>query len=408
MTTAMRKVLCASTVFAFFLYPAYLPAEIILPANPLAVERYAARELAYHVEKATGKRLAIAYEDEVPAASTERRFYVGATDAARRAGLLDAPFAMDEHHFKTIGRDFYFLGGDKDGRTMDNAWSATSHGTMYAVYDFLENEMGVRWLWPGPSGEVIPTMKEIPCVNADRRCKERLVNRYFRLLDRHTHGCIGWHELSNREKFDFEQRKFMLRHRNGVSRYITAGHAFVNWWDRYGKTHPEFFQERLDGKRGPYGNSSSDARNVTMCVSSPGLHKAIVSEWLLSGFKDPSKEHYSPFVGCLENDSPGMCLCERCRSWDVPDRRFEDSDFWSRRMKTITRRECWSQLARVMWGEAGGIAVCREPASVTDRYVKFYNAVLAEARKYDPNAQVTGFAYANYLEPPKKTRVPPS
>ena len=379
-------------------------AEIVLPAHPLMTERYAADELAYHIGKATGAKLPVVYEDEVPAETSGHRFYVGATEAARRIGLFDVPFAPDEHHVKSLGHDLYFVGGDKDGREIDAYWSSPAHGTMDAVYDFLEHEMGVRWLWPGESGEVIPRLRRIPIGGIDRRAKEKLLNRQFP-CERHGPDAIGWADVAHREKFDLDQRRFLLRHRCGNPKFTAAGHAFWTWWERYGKTHPEFFMERLDGTRGPVSDQPGDTRNVSMCVSSPALHKAIVNDWAHRAGRDPNGEHYQEWINCMENDSPGMCLCANCRAWDAPDPRFAENDYWSRRLKTVTRREYWEKLACVKWGESDGTAGMKEPPSVSDRYVRFYNAVLAEARKEHPDAQVIGYAYANYLEPPRGARV---
>ena len=34
-------------------------------------------------------------------------------------------------------------------------------GTVYAVYDFLENDIGCRWLQPGQDGDFVPRLSEI-------------------------------------------------------------------------------------------------------------------------------------------------------------------------------------------------------------------------------------------------------
>ena len=36
----------------------------------------------------------------------------------------------------------------------------TPVGTLFAVYDVLDNDLGVRWLWPGKSGEFVPPINE--------------------------------------------------------------------------------------------------------------------------------------------------------------------------------------------------------------------------------------------------------
>ena len=47
------------------------------------------------------------------------------------------------------------------------------------------------------------------------------------------------------------------------------------------------------------------------------------------------------------------------------------------------------------------------PIFPSDRYVRFYNNVAAEAKQYNPEAKAIGYAYVNYIEPPLKTRVGP-
>ncbi|MEN6401144.1 MAG: hypothetical protein ABFD94_04310, partial [Armatimonadia bacterium] len=61
-------------------------AVIVTPDTPLPVETYAAAELVYHIEKATGATLAVVKESDAPAAPAGR-IYIGNTAAARAAGL---------------------------------------------------------------------------------------------------------------------------------------------------------------------------------------------------------------------------------------------------------------------------------------------------------------------------------
>ena len=41
-------------------------------------------------------------------------------------------------------------------------------GTLLAVYNFLDCQMGVRWLWPGKLGEVVPKVSTIRIGNLDQ------------------------------------------------------------------------------------------------------------------------------------------------------------------------------------------------------------------------------------------------
>ena len=77
--------------------------------------------------------------------------YVGATKAATAAGLPVGRLADEEYVVKTVGNGLYLLGGDADTTYAEamEVRKIAMRGTLYAVYDFLENEMGVKWLWPG-------------------------------------------------------------------------------------------------------------------------------------------------------------------------------------------------------------------------------------------------------------------
>ena len=64
-------------------------AEIVIPAQADRIAHYAADELKYHLEKATGGSVEIAEETSRPP-SVPRSvpvFYVGGTKAAKRAGI---------------------------------------------------------------------------------------------------------------------------------------------------------------------------------------------------------------------------------------------------------------------------------------------------------------------------------
>ena len=66
---------------------------------------------------------------------------------------------MEEHRVKTVGGNLFLFGRDVVRGDVADLWAKCSRGTMYAVYDFLAKSCGVRWLWPGDSGEFVPKKK---------------------------------------------------------------------------------------------------------------------------------------------------------------------------------------------------------------------------------------------------------
>ena len=93
--------------------------SIVLPEMPTASESFAAKELKYHLEKATGKAVIIVAEGESvgrddpiapPAGSCDqpvRRFYVGNTKALANAGIDYASLQVEERVVKGVGGDVY-------------------------------------------------------------------------------------------------------------------------------------------------------------------------------------------------------------------------------------------------------------------------------------------------------------
>ena len=387
-------------------------ADIVLPDAPLYAERFAAEELKYHLEKALGATVEVHAESNSVSSCRRGHIYLGHTRAAEKVGLLAKPLGLEERLLRTVGNDLYLLGNDSRIPQVhfNNFKKARSTGTLYAVYDFLENEMGVRWLWPGKTGEVIPKRSTVRLGGIDRRGVEPLEVRgyYFSGIKE----PIGFAKAENAEKFVREQTKFLLRQRMGCRYEFYEGHVFTKWWEKYGNDHPEYFNLLPNGKRMPLRSPSI----VTMCVSEPGVWRQKVAEWI-AGWKAGAENHarypHYPFVNCCENDSVGLCTCARCRAWDGPDPRFEASDYWSGRLNEVFEEKYINSKEKMALGlSVGGRWVLpRSPvddskaASLADRYVRFYNEIAKLAKKECSEAKAMGYAYANYIEPPLKTRV---
>ena len=392
-----------------------LRADIVLPAKPLDCERYAADELKYHIDKAFGVSIEIVREGKYRASKYPSHIFVGETSAAKTINLPGRKLKKDEWIVRTFRKNLYLLGRDSDIKYNDigNIWNPTIYGTIYAVYDFLEKEMGVKWIWPGPTGEVIPKRNHFEIVRINRTGIEPLEERYM-------HGTVPWGMpkigFSNEEsakRYYKEQNKFLVRHRVGRRRRTKTGHAFESWWKRFGKSHPEYFNQLPGGERRPASSGSL----VTLCVSEPGVWKQAVADWKAWWEKDGRRWGFEPWVNCCENDYVSLCQCKRCRSIDPPDPRFAKSDYWNGKMTIADidriRKERGSYGLNAMlcdnrWGIPKDDPRLRHIPSVADRYARFYNAVQEEVRKINPDARVVGYAYENYLEAPRKTKLDPS
>ena len=421
-TTYCLLAVCA--IFSVSAAAADSAMSIIVSCKPHTNEQFAAGELKYHLEKATGKTINILSEDATP--KSGRRFFIGNVKALSAIGVDYDAFEAEERMVCGVGGDVYLAGGEmkediadiyrftaagtkrglSDVRRMD--WCGLAGGgTLYAVYDFLEKEMGVLWLWPGELGEIIPK-REVPCIDGvKRKGREPLLQRYlWHDFENYRHvkvgnTLIGWSSMENAMRHNDKVRLWKTRNRVGLRHMFNTGHAFTRWYGRFRKSHPEYFAMQPSGRR----NGFVDGRNMyyPICVANTNVHDVIVKDWLKHNSARISNGLPPLPINCCENDVPGFCVCPKCRAWDADDPAFKTHPSWNGTIKEVTSRTR-SIMVKEQWGEEGEL-VSEAGPSVTDRYVKFYNAVLAKARKIHPSAEVNGYAYSNYRMPPVETRL---
>ena len=97
----------------------------------------AAAELLYHWEKIAGSK--------VSPAPGALKVVIGRQPAKKRG-----PKKGESNWFFTKG--VLYIWGDDNGER---------NGTLFAVYDFLEKKLGVRWIFPGKDGIYAPVQKTI-------------------------------------------------------------------------------------------------------------------------------------------------------------------------------------------------------------------------------------------------------
>jgi hypothetical protein len=367
--------------------------SIVIADSCPEVVKYASSELQYHINKSTGVNLEINSESSV-----DKKFashiYLGQCATADKAGVNAKSLKPNGFIIKSIGKDLYICGDDASGEVLRDLTKnqTTRYGTLFGVYEFLEQQLHVKWLWPGKSGEFIPKHKKVIIGDIDQKIESKLLHTRLRVFSPTSPGwsSLGWSSQEAYNNFFEEESKWLKRHRIARPISLEYGHGFTDYWDRYHEKHPEYFNLLPDGTRGVdpyYGNGRYAARTDLVCmnVSEPGLWKQIVENWLAT------KTDYWPWINCSENDTNGKCMCSLCMAWDVFD---PDCNDWVNRAANATNAFNMHQNA---WETHLG--------SLSDRYAKFALAVQAEARKIDANAVVIAYAYANYLMPPIKTKL---
>ena len=267
---------------------------------------------------------------------------------------------------------FSFVSSTLDGNAEACEWKVSKGGVefkgnvYFAVVDFLENALGVRW----PEGDMIAYEARNPVVveKLSGAWAPELKIRRIRMVSKPEHKDLAGH------------RVFVRRMREGHHDAPLYGHAFVKHWKLYGKDHPEYFGMRKDGLRAPTNVKAEELMDnvavydvrvnntLGMCVTSTGLVAQIVADWKKSGAGE--------YINLCENDIPGQdsCQCPQCKALDVVPEKFDPK---------------WE-------------------VHYADRYVWFGNQVLAAARKVRADVKICYYAYNATQDAPKRERPDPA
>lgn len=335
---------------------------IVTADHPSRVARYAAEELVRHVEMACGVRLEVRTEGEARS-GTSSRIYIGDSRAVHEAGINVEKLAAEAFVLRIKDDAMFIVGQDGGGDPLD---ADTRAGTLWGVYEWLDRDMGVRWLWPGELGTHVPKSKTVVAKTCDETTAPRLFQRRLRagLGFESEHPALGFTKAAFKQ-FSDEQSVYLRRHRMGRSYPVSYGHAFTDWWGKDGKEHPEWFQLLESGKRGP-GKKNG---RFSMCVSNPELQREIVSRW---SAKHPPNASTPGFINACENDILGLCTCDQCRALDGA----APHDYL--KFYPPTSKMAGSRF-------------------VSDRYARFWLGIQQQA---PVGTTVVGYAYFNYFQAP--------
>ena len=169
---------------------------------------------------------------------------------ARPAGIPSEPFVSDSETTLLVHGD----GSSKEATAVMAKKSELPDrfgeiGTLYAVYDVLEKDAGVRWYAPGEVGRAFEKKPDISVNFSERRFVPAMLSRTMSpdplFLDTHENS-FGL----------FDMDLFMLRLRVGGSRYVIGNHSFGGYYERFSKAYgknpamfeedrPEFFAQGL-------------------------------------------------------------------------------------------------------------------------------------------------------------------
>lgn len=298
--------------------------EIVVAPDAFLTTKYAADALQTYLNRRLNAGVPIVNSPD-PAKTS---LILGINKWSKKAGIDERKLCRDAFIIKTAGKDVYILGRDDakaDLRSNDKwggVWGTLNeHATLFGVYDFLERFGGVRFYFPNELGIYMPENKamEIPEIDIFDRpdFEARNVSVYSGQWEDEKTKADPFSSTISPQKNIYSK---MLRLQ---TKYVPNCHGLraLRLDVRFGKSHPEYFALRSDGRR--YCDPSM-MFSPQLCYS--GKLTDVIAEDALAIIRNqppasrgvPGKE-WSPsehlpgvVFGMMPQDAWQNCRCEAC------------------------------------------------------------------------------------------------
>jgi hypothetical protein len=285
------------------------PLPIIVSAEAPPRTRDAAEVMAGYIEKISGKKPLVMLGASSPA--PDSAIWVGVQPEVKALfPKVDFDFkhpeeiviAANEMHVVIAGSDRWDPKHmEAKGRLSTKTGMQQEYGTANAVYTFIRDQLGVRWLWPGEDDVLKQASISIASMEQHYHPQIRARAGLFTKLE------LGDHK----EGPDMEWARVQRLQLDSME--IDGGHGFGHWWEKYSKTNPEFFALQPDGTRSPHPTPN----NTKLCESNPQVWQQWLTEVEEQLRVDPTQRVFN----VSENDGYdfGHCVCQDCLAKDHPD-----------------------------------------------------------------------------------------
>ena len=262
--------------------------DIVVAEDASPSEKYAAGEFQTFFEQATGNHLEIRPATSRP----DRHVFIGASPAmqASPVGFSTDGFGPEDLRIVVRNSHIAIAGG-------------RPRGTLYGVYTFLEDCLGVRFLTTDHT--YVPQSKEWRVIGP---------------IDRFYHPPFGFRwsyygETSAQPAFAARLRCNTVSDDpklGGKTGVALIGHTFGTQipTSKYGKEHPDYYA-LIDGKR--LSQVSNDWEQTQPCLTNTDVLR-IVTEAVLADLKaNPQREN----ISVSQNDNDKYCRCPACAAIDA-------------------------------------------------------------------------------------------
>ncbi len=372
-------------------------AVIVISKNPSVAATYGARMLTEHIFQITGVKLKIYRDNELGNVSINNGIIkndiiknsytyllVGESSITNQLGFSTDNLGPGGILIKTTGNVVALIGPD-------NKTPTDPMGSKYAVTTFLQDFLGVMYLWPGELGKVVPKADSLLIPQINISYTPPVAQRRIRILEYNSRLQDGLNFLKfTKEEYQriYQSESSTLSFDGGWSGWnrlggdlgLVSGHAFGDLHAKYGIEHPEWFALQPDDTR--IQHNSGRAR---LCKSNLELIDAIVQDKIEEIRKNPTVQSIS--LSPNDGGPDSFCMCDHCMALDPPEGR--KIILWDHKSSPGTRMEI-------------------EYVSLTDRIVWFSNRIAEKVTVVYPNIRLVVDAYSAYTAPPLKNKLHPN
>ncbi len=346
-----------ATAVCTIVSPDQEPPVVVIGARATASEKYAAQELAWHLEKITGRKIAIIGEEAAPPEGA-KVIAVGESRWTKEEDV--AGLGVEQYLINVQPSRVAIVGGRKAAITAPNgSIHVRDRGTLYGVYAFLEG-LGVRWYRPEPWGWHIPstttvevklgkTVSPVPAFIGRQAVSTTC--RWDGQTPAELEESVVW---SVRQRTNVKTSK-EAKYGGTVEAGMDHAHSRIIPPAKYLEKHPEYFA-LVNGKRGNPGTG----RTPQLCLGNPELQEIFAQNVIKQAKEKPQAISISVDPDDGTQRERRMCACTLCLAMDDP----------------------------------------ANPELMSNRVFGFTNIVARKVAKEVPEAKLGLYAYSMHTEPP--------
>jgi hypothetical protein len=345
---------------------------ICLAQNPSRSAALAAAEIQEHLQKITGAIIPIAYDSGTTPASygNGARILIGESAGTRQLGIKPTALRRQEHLIRFLPNTIVLIGKDEEpapvSDTPENKVGGTAllplpelyaeRGTLNAAYEFLERFCGVRWYLPGEVGTSFTSAKTVRVGGPEIR---RTPNMKYREMA----SSLLYLQTEGATVPEREASLWKLRMRMGGER-VAVGHSFEGYFQRFAKTHPDWFA------------SQDESQSPQLCYSSPAVIQQVAQDardYFDGKGTHPGAKGAGRFFSLVPMDTDLWCAADKPKF----DKDEADNPQFSN-----------GKVSPLIWD--------------------FVNNVAREVGKTNPKGYLAALSYWEYAYPPKGISLEPN